>query len=176
MAAKSSCSTGASERAGYQSVQRVLLEDPAERSPRTLLSHPIDVLATDRLHGRIERSSQKPRWSQRAALAFCGRLNRCRRCAMCLDAIERRDCECLQRLPHPDIHWTTAVEEQLLAFPWRCRCDRTSFGCGAARWRAAVSRAGGRSIALPLARLTPQLCDRLRERFWRLECPRAKSE
>jgi hypothetical protein len=30
-----------------------------------------------------------------------------------LDAIERRNWERLQRLLHPDIHWTTAVEEHL---------------------------------------------------------------
>jgi hypothetical protein len=30
-----------------------------------------------------------------------------------LDAIERRNWTRLQRLLHPDIHWTTAVEEQL---------------------------------------------------------------
>jgi hypothetical protein len=30
-----------------------------------------------------------------------------------LDAIERRDWRRLQRLLHPDIHWTTAVEEHL---------------------------------------------------------------
>ncbi len=30
-----------------------------------------------------------------------------------LDAIERRDWARLERLLHPDIHWTTAVEEQL---------------------------------------------------------------
>jgi hypothetical protein len=30
-----------------------------------------------------------------------------------LDAIERRNWTRLQRLLHPDIHWTTAVEEHL---------------------------------------------------------------
>lgn len=30
-----------------------------------------------------------------------------------LDAIERRDWDRLQRLLHPDIHWTTVVEEHL---------------------------------------------------------------
>jgi hypothetical protein len=30
-----------------------------------------------------------------------------------LDAIERRNWERLQRLLHPEVHWTTAVEEQL---------------------------------------------------------------
>lgn len=30
-----------------------------------------------------------------------------------LDAIERRDWERLERLLHPDVHWTTALEEQL---------------------------------------------------------------
>jgi hypothetical protein len=30
-----------------------------------------------------------------------------------LDAIERRNWERLRRLLHPDIHWTTAIEEQL---------------------------------------------------------------
>ena len=30
-----------------------------------------------------------------------------------LDAIERRDWERLRRLLHPDVHWTTAVDEQL---------------------------------------------------------------
>jgi ketosteroid isomerase-like protein len=30
-----------------------------------------------------------------------------------LDAIERRDWTRLRRLLHPDVHWTTAVEEQL---------------------------------------------------------------
>jgi ketosteroid isomerase-like protein len=30
-----------------------------------------------------------------------------------LDAIERRDWERLRRLLHPDVHWTTAVEEHL---------------------------------------------------------------
>lgn len=30
-----------------------------------------------------------------------------------LDAIERRDWERLERLLHPGIHWTTAVEEDL---------------------------------------------------------------
>lgn len=30
-----------------------------------------------------------------------------------LDAIERRDWRRLRRLLHPDVHWTTAVEEDL---------------------------------------------------------------
>ena len=30
-----------------------------------------------------------------------------------LDAIERRDWERLKRLLDPDVHWTTAVDEQL---------------------------------------------------------------
>ena len=30
-----------------------------------------------------------------------------------LDAIERRDWERLARLLHPEVHWTTAVEEHL---------------------------------------------------------------
>jgi hypothetical protein len=30
-----------------------------------------------------------------------------------LDAIERRNWERLRRLLHPEVHWTTAVEEQL---------------------------------------------------------------
>ena len=30
-----------------------------------------------------------------------------------LDAIERRDWARLERLLHPDVHWTTAAEEQL---------------------------------------------------------------
>jgi hypothetical protein len=30
-----------------------------------------------------------------------------------LDAIERRDWERLKRLLHPDVHWTTAAEEDL---------------------------------------------------------------
>lgn len=30
-----------------------------------------------------------------------------------LDAIERRDWDRLRRLLHSDVHWTTAVEEQL---------------------------------------------------------------
>lgn len=30
-----------------------------------------------------------------------------------LDAIERRDWSRLRRLLHPDVHWTTAVEEHL---------------------------------------------------------------
>jgi ketosteroid isomerase-like protein len=30
-----------------------------------------------------------------------------------LDAIERRDWERLPQLLHPDVHWTTAVEEHL---------------------------------------------------------------
>lgn len=30
-----------------------------------------------------------------------------------LDAIERRDWDHLRRLLHPEIHWTTAVEEDL---------------------------------------------------------------
>jgi hypothetical protein len=34
-----------------------------------------------------------------------------------LDAIERRNWERLQRLLHPDIHWTTALEEHLHGVP-----------------------------------------------------------
>lgn len=30
-----------------------------------------------------------------------------------LEAIERRDWERLERLLHPDVHWTTAAEEDL---------------------------------------------------------------
>ncbi|HEY2535853.1 MAG TPA: hypothetical protein VGI24_02610 [Solirubrobacteraceae bacterium] len=33
-------------------------------------------------------------------------------CAV-LDAIERREWSLLRRLLHPEVHWTTAVEEQL---------------------------------------------------------------